>query len=131
MRLSADHFTTISGNRLFLPLDALIKQSDGLHVGAQPRQSNLELPTSYEETDSILFQLPHGYVPEGALPSARYTADFGSYRIQGVLTGDSLVITCRFRQYKGIYPAGDWSKMVHFFNLINQEDNTQLVLIKQ
>jgi transglutaminase-like putative cysteine protease len=131
MRLSADHFTTISGNRLFLPLDALIKQSEGLHEGAQPRQNELELPTSYEETDSILLQLPHGFVPEGALPSASYTADFGSYHIQSVLRGDNLVITCRFRQYKGIYPAGDWSKIVYFFNLINQEDDRQLVFIKQ
>jgi len=61
--------------------------------GAQPRQNELELPTSYEETDSVLLQLPHGFVPEGALPSASYTADFGSYCIHSVLTGDSLVIT--------------------------------------
>ena len=131
MRLSADHFTTISGNRLILPLDALIKQSEGLREGAQPRKDEMELSTSYEETDSVLLQLPHGYVPEGALPSARYMADFGSYRIQSTLAGDSLVITCLFRQYKGIYPADDWSKMVHFFNLINQEDDRQLVFIKQ
>ena len=107
-----------------------LKTAASMKEGAQLRTNDFQLNRSYEETDSIVLQIPHGYVPEGTLPSASYSAAFGSYRIHSEFAGDSLVLTCRFRQYKGTYPADTWPKMVHFFNLIHREGDRQLFFVK-
>ena len=80
--------------------------------------------------DSIFLRIPAGYVPEGVLPSASYSAGFGSYRIKGETRGDTLVLICRFRQNKGTYPADAWPKLEHFFNLIHREGGRELVFIR-
>jgi hypothetical protein len=139
MQVAADHYAAVSGNRLFITPGAFLKNSDGIKggnsvgtkEGTHPRRSDPELATSCQETDSIILRLPHGYVPEGALPAASYSAAFGSYRLRCEFSGDSLVLTCRFRQIKGIYPPGAWSGMAYLFNLIHRESDMQLVFIKQ
>jgi hypothetical protein len=130
MQLEAEQFSTVSGNRLFLTPGVFLKRSEGMKEG-QSRTSPLELTMSYQETDSILLQIPKGYVPEGTLPSASYSSSFGSYRIRGEMSGDTLVLVSRYRQNKGVYPADSWPKLVHFFNLIHREGNKELVFIKQ
>jgi hypothetical protein len=131
MQVTADHYASVSGNRLFIIPGAFLKNFGEIKEAAQQRRSDPELTTSCQEMDSIILRLPHGYVPEGALPAASYSAAFGSYRVRCEFSGDSLVLTCRFRQIKGIYPPGAWSGMAHFFNLIHQEGDMQLVFIKQ
>jgi hypothetical protein len=131
MQLAVNNYSGLSGGRLFISPGAFLRRAAGMPEGRQPRRSELELPLSCQETDSIVLQLPQGYVPEGPLPSASYSAVFGSYRIHGELTGDTLVLICRFRQNKGIYPAGDWAKMARFFNLIHREGDRQLVFIRK
>lgn len=127
MQIVADHFSTVTGNRLFITPEIFLKTAGSMREEIRPRVSDLELTQSSEESDSIILQIPHGYLPEETLPSASYSSSFGSYRIHSGLTGDTLVLTCRFRQYKGIYPANTWPKIVDFFNLIHRESNMELV----
>jgi transglutaminase-like putative cysteine protease len=127
MEIVADHFSTVTGSRLFINPGIFLKTAGSIKEVGSPRASELELNMSYEETDSIVLQIPHGYLPEESLPSTAYSPSFGSYRIHGGLTGDALTLTCNFRQYKGIYPANAWPKIVRFFNLIYQDGNMQLV----
>ena len=139
MQVTADHYAAVSGSRLFITPAAFLKNSEGMKEGnsagikegARTRRSDPELTTSCQETDSIILRLPHGYVPEGALPKASFLAPFGGYRIQCAFRGDSLVLICRFRQIKGIYPPDSWPNMAYFFNLVHREADMQLVFIKQ
>ena len=131
MKLTATGYSTVSGNRLFLVPGAFLRRAEGLKGGGQRRRSDPELLRSSQETDSIYLALPKGYVPEGVLPSASYSSSFGSYRIHGEMKGDTLQLVCRFRQYKGRYPADSWQKLVHFFDLVHREGERELVFIKQ
>ncbi len=131
MQLTADNYATISGNRLFITPGAFLRRTAGMQEGTRPRNSDWELTMSCQETDSIVLQLPHGYVPEGRLPAASYAAAFGSYFIRSELSGDTLTLICRFRQNKGIYPAADWAGMAKLFNLVYREGDMQLVFVKQ
>jgi hypothetical protein len=139
MQVTADHYAAVSGNRLFITPGAFLKNfeeikggnSGGIKEGGRTRRSDPELTISSQETDSIILRLPHGYVPEGSLPAASYSAGFGSYRIRAEFSGDNLVLICHFRQIKGIYPPGAWSGMAYFFNLIHREEDMQLVFVKQ
>jgi len=130
MQLEAGQYATVSGSRLFLTPGAFLMRSGGLKEG-ETRRSSIELTISYQETDSILFQIPKGYVPEGTLPSASYSSSFGSYRIHADMSGDTLMLVCHYRQNKGLYPADSWPKLVHFFNLIRREGDMELAFIKQ
>ncbi len=139
MQVTADHYAAVSGNRLFITPGPFLKNfeeikagnSDGIKERAWPGRSDPELTTSCQETDSIILRVPHGYIPEEALPKASYLAPFGGYRIQCAFNGDSLVLICRFRQIKGVYPPDSWPNMAYFFNLIHREADMQLVFIKQ
>jgi hypothetical protein len=131
IKLTASGYSTVSGNRLFLTPGVFLRRAEGMKEGGQPRKSDPQLVRSSEETDSVCLALPNGYVPEGVLPSASYSSLFGSYRIHGEMKGDTLVLVCRFRQYKGSYPADSWQKLVHFFNLVHREGERELVFIKQ
>ncbi len=130
MQIVADHYSTLTGNRLFMSPGVFLRTAVSIREGAQSRANDFELNLSFEEIDSIVLQIPHGYVLEGNLPSSSYSSTFGSYRIHSEFAGDSLVLTCRFRQYKGTYPADVWPKMVHFFNLVHREGDRQLVFVK-
>jgi hypothetical protein len=129
MRLTASAFSTVAGNRVFISPGAFLKRAE--RIGEMgPRRSDVELTRSSEETDSIFLRIPSGFVPEGALPAAGYSAVFGSYRIRGEMRGDTLVLICRFRQNKGTYPVGNWPKLEHFLNLIHREGDRELVFIR-
>jgi hypothetical protein len=129
MQLTAAAYSTVSGNRLFISPGVFLKRAESARE-AEPRRRDIELTQSCEEMDSIFLRIPDGYAPEGVLPSASYSAGFGSYRIRGEMKGDTLVLICRFRQNKGTYPADNWPKLEHFFNLIHREGDRELVFIR-
>jgi hypothetical protein len=129
IQLKATAYSTVSGNRLFISPGVFLKRAESIRE-AGPRRREVELTQSVEELDSIFLRIPDGYVPEGVLPSASYSAGFGSYRIRGEMKGDTLVLICRFRQNKGTYPAENWPKLEHFFNLVHREGDRELVFIR-
>jgi hypothetical protein len=129
MQLSAAGYSTVSGDRLFISFGPFLRRAESID-GPGLRHGDVELTASVEERDSIILRIPAGYLPEGTLPSAGYSAEFGSYRISGEMKGDTLVLICRFRQNKGTYPAESWPKLVHFFNLIHREGDRELVFIR-
>jgi len=129
IQLTAAGYSTVSGNRMILSPGVFLKRAERV-LEAGPRRGDVELTPSCEETDSVFLRIPSGYVPEGALPSASYSAVFGSYRIRGGMRGDTLVLICRFRQNKGTYPVDNWPKLEHFLNLIHREGDRELVFIR-
>jgi hypothetical protein len=129
MQLTAAAYSTVSGNRIFINPGAFLKQAERISETG-PRRRDVELSQSYEEKDSVFLRIPAGYVPEGTLPSASYSAIFGSYRIRGEMRGDTLVLICRFRQNKGTYPVDNWPKLEHFLNLIHREGDRELVFVR-
>jgi hypothetical protein len=129
MRLTAVGYSTVSSGRIFISPGAFLKRAEPVSEPG-PRRREVELTRSVEETDSVFLRIPTGYVPEERLPSTNYSAVFGGYRIRGEMKGDTLVLICRFRQYKGVYRAGSWSMLEHFFDLIHREANRELVFIR-
>ena len=129
IQLTAAAYSTVSGGRIFISPGAFLKGVEPVSEPG-PRRRDVELTRSVEETDSVFLRIPAGYVPEGGLPSASYSAAFGSYRIRGEMKGDTVVLICRFRQHKGTYPVDSWVMFEHFFNLIHQEANQELVFIR-
>jgi hypothetical protein len=131
MQISINHYATVTGSRLMIPIGAFIKRSAALPEDPSPRKEEIDLTTSLQETDSICLQIPSGYEPEGALPSHNFSASFGSYRYHSDRKGDTLILTCQFRQNKGRYPPSLYPRMVSFFNAIHREGARQLIFVRK
>jgi len=131
IHLSAEQFATVSGNRLLLYPGVFFKRINGLKESLQTRDANFELSLSYEETDSVVLQIPPGYQQESAPFSATYSCPCGSYQIHSTFNDGIFTLTCRFRQNKGLYSADAWPRLAHFFNLVRREGLRQLAFIKQ
>ena len=129
VQLKAEQYATLVGNRLMIGYSAFMKRLARLHE--EPgRRNGFELGPSQQETDSLVLQLPPGWTPEEQLPTASFSAGFGSYRFFTRFEKDVLTVTSDFRQYKGVYPVTDYTRLVRFFNLVYREADRQLVFIK-
>jgi len=129
--LKSENFANVSGKRIFIDPGPFLKKAAQIPEGNQPRRSEIELSSSFQETDSLLLRIPPGYTAEKPLVSRHFSSSFGNYEFHTELRGDSLLITCRYRQFKGQYPAASFSKLVQFFNLIHRESTTELVMVKK
>ncbi|HEV2481533.1 MAG TPA: transglutaminase-like domain-containing protein [Puia sp.] len=129
MHLTADQYATLAGNRLLIVYSAFMKRLSRL--SEEPgRKNGFELSLSQEESDSLVLQLPQGWTPEEQLPSARFSATFGSYSFTSRFENGLLTLVSDFRQYKGLYPPAEYARLVRFFNLVYREAYRQLVFIK-
>jgi transglutaminase-like putative cysteine protease len=129
MHLSAEHFATVSGNRLIIIPGRFMRRTSRLMSNAA-RKTAIELRLSVNESDSIVLQIPHGYVPEH-LPSGHFTDPFGSYNIHGSFENDVLTVSCRYIEQKGVYAPEMYDRMVRFFDFTWREGNQQIVFLKQ
>jgi len=130
MHLSAEHFATVSGNRLILVPGHFLRRTSRLPAAGAARQTDIELRLAVDESDSIVLQMPHGYAPEH-LPSGHLSYPFGSYSIHSSFENDVLTISCRYVEQKGVYPASDYDRMAGFFDYAWQKGNQQIVFLKQ
>lgn len=130
IQLSVESFATVSGNRLMLYPGYFFKGMTPVREEAG-REHSFELAQSFEEQDSVVLQVPPGYLPESAPFSASFSCPCGSYRIHSTFSDGVFVISCHFRQNKGLYPASLWPRMARFFNLVHREGDRQLVFIKK
>jgi transglutaminase-like putative cysteine protease len=130
IRVTSAQFATVSGSRLFISPGAFLRHAEVATERGVARNIEVALKESAQETDSVFLRVPRGYLPEGNLPAVNFSAVFGSYRVQGEMKGDELVLVCRFRQKKGIYPADTWPRLERFLDLVHREAGRQLVLIR-
>jgi Domain of Unknown Function with PDB structure (DUF3857)/Transglutaminase-like superfamily len=129
MHLSAGQFATVAGTRLLLTPGVFMKKLPRLQEAVN-RKADFELRTSVEETDSIVLQLPAGWTPEGNLPNGSSSSDFGGYRVRSSFSNGTLSLVCHFHQYKGVYPAAEYSRLVRLFNLAHREADREIVFVK-
>ena len=129
MHITAEQFAILTGNRLMISPGVFMKRLQRLRDETN-RKTALELRRSEEEADTVIIRLPAGWTPEGNPLNANFTADFGNYRAQSNFQNGVLTLSCDYRQYQGIYPPGDYARLVRFFNLVYREAERQLVFIK-
>ena len=130
MRVSAEHFATINGNRLIVAPGRFWRRTSRLQTTGPPRQTAIELRVSIDETDTLVLRIPHGYTPE-RLPSGHISNPFGSYSVQSHFENDVLTVACHYLEQKGVYPAASYEQMARFFDYTWRSGNQQIVFVKQ
>ncbi|QEC52843.1 uncharacterized protein DUF3857 [Anseongella ginsenosidimutans] len=122
-------FGSISGGRLFLPLNPL-NRLERVPVHLPQRRSAVFIAESYEEKDVFEFKLPETYKAEYLPENREITKPFGKFSLSAALEGEVLVYKRVLRLNKGTYPPESYQEVIDFFQEVQQADYQKAVLLK-
>ncbi|MVM38348.1 DUF3857 domain-containing protein [Spirosoma sp. HMF3257] len=131
LTLAVRQWATISGTRLFLPLNLLSALSPATPL-TQTRSAAVDLGTNYdfEDSDTITYQIPKGYTPEYKIAPATIESKFGLYTSHLAIEGDRITYVRHITMHGGRFPATAYTEWVDFRKKIAKADRTQLVFVK-
>lgn len=127
--LALHSFFTGKNERLFASLN--LNNQIGAPKRMRTRLRPLYLPVPYSSCDTLLINLPAGFVPEQLPESQLSSAQFGNYTMHTSLTDNTIQCIRRFDFYGGSFPATDYAAFYDFMQKVSLADTKQLVLIRQ
>lgn len=129
-RMEAPKFATETGNRLFIPVNALNKWDLQLQDNKE-RETDLYLPFTFADRDSSILKLPQGYqiesIPEFPEIDSEYIEYEAELEIRDLRT---LVYKRKVGLKKSTIPKEDYHLVKEFFAEIYNADRLKLVLNK-
>lgn len=131
MNLLVHRWATASGTRLFLPLNLMSALNPAAPL-AQARQAPLHLSANYDfdDSDTITYQLPKGYVPEYQVEPLVVESLFGRYAVTVSVNADRVSYIRRVTMHRGRFPASAYGAWVDFRRKIAKSDRSQMVFVK-
>jgi hypothetical protein len=123
------NYATLMGNNMFLPLNLLNKYSS-LPKRAEDRKSDIYIPRAFTEIDTVIYNLPEGYIWSGTPEQKEISSDYGNYSYE-IKSGTNQVIYIRkIVLNKGRFPKTDYPKLFEFFESISVSDAKKIALKK-
>lgn len=131
LSLTIRRWATVSGTRLFLPLNLLSALSPATPQ-LQTRKAALDLGTSYDfiDSDTITYQLPKGYVPEYRIEPVTIESKFGMYTAQLKIDNEFITYIRKITMHRGRFPADAYKEWIDFRKKVAKADHTQMVFVK-
>jgi hypothetical protein len=129
LSVTAEHYATVSGKRLFIEPNIMTKSSRKLKSGDE-RRYDIELDMEYADTDKIEIEIPAGYKPESIPQDAVIESKFGKYRSTVKFDQNKIIYTRNMQQFSGRFPKTDYIEMVKFCDAIYKADRNKLVFIR-
>jgi hypothetical protein len=129
LNLKIKNFAGISGNRMFVTMNILNKQSK-IPKKVSNRKSKVVLNYEYCDIDSITYTIPENYSFEFIPDSSFISSKFGEYRSSVKIIGKELLYIREFNRNKGWFPPEDYDDLIGFLKKISKADNKKTILIK-
>jgi hypothetical protein len=129
LSVTADHYATLSGKRLFIEPNIMSKSGRKLKSGEE-RKYDIELDVEYFDTDKIEIEIPVGYKPESIPQDATVESKFGKYSATVKYDQNKIIYTRSMQQFSGFFPKSDYADMIKFYDAIYKADRNKLVFIK-
>ena len=129
LNLTASHYANITSKRLFIVPNLFNRTSALMEDTA--RKFDIVFNDSYSETDSISITIPPGYKVEAMPQPFVLNNKYGRYQIQYTFSNNTIQLYRSREQSAGIFPSGEYGKIVEFFTAIKNADNAKLVFIKE
>ncbi len=128
--LSSQHFITKAGTtRLFLKLAFFEKFKNPFPEDAN-RHNDIYIETGYVHSDSILYKIPEGTVPEYIPEEENFSSLPGSYQTSFTLDGNNITFTRTIRIKAGIYNKNSYEELRNFCLKAEEAENRKLILKK-
>ncbi|WP_338875664.1 DUF3857 and transglutaminase domain-containing protein [Spirosoma sp. SC4-14] len=131
LALTIHRWATVSGTRLFLPLNLLSALSSATPQ-IQTRKTDLELGASYDfmDSDTITYHIPKGYVPEYQIAPVRIESKFGVYTAQLTVENEHITYIRKITMHQGRFPSATYSDWLDFRKKVAKADRNQMVFVK-
>ncbi len=128
IELNAKGYVTKSGNRMLLT-PYLFSNNSAVHFRHKKRRSPIVIQRSYSTIDTVVFNLPQGYVASN-FKAKTITGKFGTCNISAKKESGKIIYTRHLSINKGVYPPSDWESFISFKEKIDKADKTKMVLMK-
>ncbi|GAA0891949.1 hypothetical protein GCM10009122_16280 [Fulvivirga kasyanovii] len=128
--LEIKKLASISGKRLFIRPN-LNNKSTYIPEVLEQRKTPIVKQFSYYDTDSIIYTLPIGYVPEFVPEPLILESSFGKYTSQITIDGTRLIYTRTLLMEKGTYSKDIYEELISFYKKIARSDKQKVVMINK
>ncbi len=130
VELSVGRYGKQTGKRIFIKPN--FEERHTRHYPAvKERDSDIVVDNPVLNVDTLVYQIPEGFIFEYAPGEVTYESEFGLYE-QKILAEDSqLTFIRKFLQPKGRYSPGKYDAFAAFKNKIVKADDRSVVLIEE
>jgi hypothetical protein len=130
MNLDIPNLASVSGKRLFVPINTLTKWTTIPTVDSLRKSEVQADPRGFSEIDEVTITLPEGYKNESQFTPIIIQSLFGSYSLSAVIENNKLLINRKLVINNQIQPKEKYTALVDFFKAITKADKSKIVFIK-
>lgn len=124
-----ENFASLTGRRLFF-VPNIMSQSHQRYENDTSRRNDIMTGYPAVSLDSVIIELPVGYVSEEMPNDIHLDTPFGSYHASIRLSGNKLIYHRQLKRNGGRYTAAQWNEFVSFYEAIYRADRSRVVLVR-
>ncbi|SIT94599.1 Transglutaminase-like superfamily protein [Pontibacter indicus] len=129
LELSLRQFVTVSGKRMFLTPN-LMNRWTNVPQNTGKRKYEVVRSSAYTHVDTIVYEMPAGFVPEFKPNDLSFSTAFGKFESKVTIEGSQVTYIRTLRMDKGRYKPEVYAAMVAFMNDVYKADQQQVVFVK-
>ncbi len=130
LEISATHFATITGKRLFV-LPNIFSRTELKLTEDTARKYDFVFENAARDSDYTEIVLPAGYKLESSFAPVSLTTPFAMYESSCTLADGKIIYRRVFEQYPARIPASDQAAVIEFFQEVYKTDRARMVLVKE
>ncbi|MFN3557230.1 MAG: DUF3857 domain-containing transglutaminase family protein [Bacteroidales bacterium] len=121
---------SVSGQRLTVPLNVLsTMRSTPPRIRNRKQPFEVKFPTT--RIDTLVIEIPAGFVPENLMTAFELETEFGVYSSKVDLLDQKIIYIRRFETYGGMFAAEKYADYFSFYQTIVRADNQSLVFRRE
>ncbi len=120
-------YASISGSRLFLPLNMVSKWND-VPRKIEDRTLDIHIYSEFLNTDTIQYTIPENFVLEVLPENFIIENKYGNYKSEIIAKDNTLIYIRQIELNSGIYSPEEYSAFSNFFEEIRKNDSALAVL---
>ncbi len=130
LNLSADHYASVTGKRMFITPNILSKTSNKLD-STGTRKFDILYDFAFRDTDTVHIKIPEGYTVESIPKNTTIKNQFGQYEINFKIEGNMITHNRFYERTAGRFSPQDYSELVKFYEAMFKADRSSFVLVKK
>ncbi|MFZ4456705.1 MAG: DUF3857 domain-containing protein [Bacteroidales bacterium] len=130
LNLTFSNYIRKMGDNLLLTVNFMNKQTE-IPDKVRNRKTDMAIRRDELETDTVIYQLPKGFVVTGLPENSNIENKFGKYSASTTQKGDKLTYIRRFELQKGVFPPQAYSEFREFLEEISTQDCAVVSLKKE
>lgn len=130
MDLEIRNYASLSGDRLFVPLN-LMNRSTNISKKVKDRKTDLLFRREYCDTDSIQFEIPMGFEIESMPQDLIIDTEFGRYESKILQKENQITFVRNVFFKKGKFPADQYEEFRNYQKAKVKADKVKLILKKK